>query len=262
MNDPDPIIRAHDLGVLYQSNGRAPALRALWGLSVDIFPGEFFSIVGHSGGGKSTFLKTVLGLQDPTEGSVTVAGMEPATARKKRLFALVEQSRVLLRWRTVIQNVRLPGEILRAPEVLQRAPEMIEMVGLRGFENALPGELSGGMKSRVSLARALVLSPQILVMDEPFGDLDSLTRVRMNLELSRICSELSVTVLFVTHDVQEAVFLSDRVATMSPRPGRIVNLLAVERGRPRTTEWTGTPEFNHLVSRLRETLGFRSQRDA
>lgn len=221
--------------------------------SLRVEPGEFVSIVGPSGCGKTTLLNIMCGLIAPSDGEVSVDG-QPVRAPYTDIGYVFQQD-VLLAWRTVFENVILPIEIKMIKPVEhyhQRAYELLEMVGLRGFEKKYPGELSGGMRQRVSICRALLCSPPLLFMDEPFGALDALTREQMNIDLLDIWSANRNTVLFVTHSIDEAVILSDRVIVMSSRPGRIIEDIRIDRPRPRTLQMKGTDGFVDYVSRIRE----------
>lgn len=229
-------------------------LYAISNLDLEVREGEFLSIIGPSGCGKSTLLKLIGGLMEPTEGEISINGTSPDTARKNREFGFAFQDPVLLQWRTVEANVRLPGEIFKDDRVKSRTQEMIDLVGLTGFERELPRHLSGGMQSRVAIARALCFDPSILLMDEPFGDLDELTRDRMNLELLRIWNSTQKTVVFVTHSIPEAVFLGDRVAVMTARPSKIGSVVDVSLPRPRELPLKGTKEFTDLTMTLRREL--------
>src|SRR5262245_52556019 len=226
----DAICNVQELSKQFVQRGR-PVL-ALDSIDVSIEPGEFVAIVGASGCGKTTLLNIMAGLIEPSGGKLERA---PHVERKGGI-GMVFQSPVLLPWRTVVDNVIAPAEILGLPmsSARQRAGELLQKVGLTGFETALPYQLSGGMQQRVSICRALLSDPPLLLMDEPFGALDSLTRERMNLELQRIWTDGSKTVVLVTHSIEEAVFLSDRIIVMTPRPGRIAEILVNELPRPRT----------------------------
>jgi NitT/TauT family transport system ATP-binding protein len=229
---------------------------ALKGIDLTIEAGEFVSLIGPSGCGKSTLLRIVGNLIDPTEGRVTVHGKPAHQARLDRDYGIVFQHAVLFEWRTVAKNIALPLEMLgwsRARRV-QRTKEMLELVELTGFENHHPWQLSGGMQQRVSIARALSFSPALLLMDEPFGALDEMTRERLNMELLNIWQETSSTIVFVTHSIAEAVFLSTRVAVMSARPGRIAGLLDIDLPQPRTAELREDPRYFELVTGVREAL--------
>lgn len=227
-------------------------MRALDNVSLSIRPGEFVSIIGPSGCGKTTLLRALAHLDTPTAGSILVNGKSPNAARLDRDFAFVFQSAGLLEWRSALDNVLLPLQLLRVDGATARhkALQMMELVGLGGFEKAMPRQLSGGMQQRVSIARALTLDPKVLLMDEPFGALDQITRERMNLELLRIWGENQMTVIFVTHNIREAVLLSDRIVVMSAQPGRIQGILDVDLPRPRTMEVVETDDFVRL-----ETIG-------
>jgi len=229
-------------------------LWALAGVSFRVAPGEFLCIVGPSGCGKTTLLRILGGLAKPTGGSVYLEG-EPLTAPRRRI-GFVFQKAALLPWRTVLENVTLPLEIqgVEAAEARRRAEELLELVGLAGFEGAYPHELSGGMEQRVAIARALVHDPAILLLDEPFGALDALTRERMNLELLRIWRAKRKTVVMVTHSIQEAVFLADRVLVMSPRPGRIEASFPIPLPRPRRLEMLYDDEFGALSRQVRRAI--------
>jgi NitT/TauT family transport system ATP-binding protein len=232
-------------------------VRALDSVGLALEAGSFGSIIGPSGCGKSTLLRLVADILEPTEGRITIGGAAPRAARVAHQIGFVFQSATLLPWRTVIQNVRLPLTVVgkSAPSQSGRSPEsLIELVGLKGFENALPSQLSGGMQQRASIARALVLNPSILLLDEPFGALDEITRQRMNLELLRIWREAGTTALLVTHSISEAVFMSDRVFVMSARPGRIETTIEVPLARPRQLTDMKTPAFFETVNSVRDAL--------
>ncbi|ADB51179.1 ABC transporter ATP-binding protein [Conexibacter woesei] len=212
---------------------------ALERISLSIARGEFVSLVGPSGCGKSTLLRIIAGLLAPSGGTVSIGGQDPATARAAREFGFVFQDPVLLPWRTALENVELPALVAKQGSKADRrahARELLELVGLGDFAAAPPAALSGGMQRRVGIARALALDPSILLLDEPFGALDEITRQKMNSELLRIWSERRTTALLVTHNVGEAVYLSDRVFVMAARPGRIVAEVAIDLPRPRTLD--------------------------
>jgi NitT/TauT family transport system ATP-binding protein len=229
-------------------------LLALDGVTLAVREQEFFSIVGPSGCGKSTLLLLIAGLLAPSAGELLIRGQQvngPYTEA-----AMVFQQDNLLEWRTVLTNVVLPAEIRRLPRSTyhQRALELLAFVGLRGFEQSYPHQLSGGMRQRAALCRALLCDLPLLLMDEPFGALDALTREEQQVMLQRIWLQDQKTVVFVTHDIREAVLLSDRVAVMSPRPGVIRDVVPIELPRPRARELTETVEFNRYVGRLRRSL--------
>lgn len=230
---------------------------ALGEVSLAVARGEFVTVVGRSGCGKTTLLKLVAGLVPPTAGTVTVEG-EPVRGPLRNI-GLVFQSPVLLKWRTVVRNITLPTELLgwSADRARTRALELIRLVGLEGFETKYPRELSGGMQQRASLCRALIHDPPLLLMDEPFGALDALTREEMNLELLRIWQDQVKTTLLITHSISEAIFLGDRVVVMTPRPGLVKAVVPVPLPRPRRPDVKLTPEFNGLVRQVSELIGLR-----
>ena len=249
-----PAISVKDVSKAFELEGRE--LLALSKISFDVKDGEFISIVGPSGCGKSTLLRIIADIIQPSSGVVAVHGGPAAEARKARKFGFVFQEPVLFPWRTALENVELPLTVAKrnAKEEKRRAAELLELVGLSGFESAQPSELSGGMSRRVAIARALVLQPEILLLDEPFGALDEITRQRMNLELQRIWAESGTTALLVTHNVGEAVFLSDRVFVMGTKPGRFVSEVPIDLPRPRTVELLEKPEFFKYSARLTHLL--------
>ena len=249
-----PIIDVQGVGKVF---GRgAGVTHALEGVSLAIQPREFVAIIGPSGCGKSTLLRIVGDLVEPSGGAVRVKGKTPHQARLDRDYGIVFQTPVLYEWRTVLRNVELPLEVMGRPrsEWQGRAQGMLQLVGLGAFQHHYPWQLSGGMQQRVAIARALVFNPSILLMDEPFGALDELTRERLNLELLTIWSQTSATVLFITHSISEAVFLSSRVMVMSPRPGRIERTVTIDLPRPRTAQTRATARFFELVTQVREGL--------
>ncbi len=229
---------------------------ALQDISLTVAAGEFVSLIGPSGCGKSTLLRIMGDLITPTEGQVRVNGKSPRGARLARDYGIVFQSPVLYDWRTVRRNVELPLEVMgfQRHEWTERAERMLHLVGLQQFRGHYPWQLSGGMQQRVSIARALAFSPPILLMDEPFGALDELTRERMNQELLAIWVQTHNTVVFVTHSIPEAVFLSSRVVVLTPRPGRIERIVEIDLPYPRSAGTRGSPRFFDLVTRVRSAL--------
>ena len=249
------MIRVSEVRKSFPSRNGEPDLLVIDGLSLEVREREFVSILGPSGSGKTTILFLIAGLTEPDSGTITVKGMEPRAARRARKFGVVFQDPVLLAWRTVKENVELPGDILRDPEVKARVRDAISLVGLEGFERAFPHELSGGMRSRVAIARALALQPEVLLLDEPFADLDEITRSRLNLELLRICKETDATDVFVTHSIQEAAFLSDRVVVITSRPATAIAEQVIHLPRPRTLEMMESAPFVEAVTALRTAIG-------
>jgi NitT/TauT family transport system ATP-binding protein len=236
-------------------------VQALENIDLSLRPGEFVSLIGPSGCGKSTLLRIIGDLIEPSSGSVVVNGKSARQARNDRDYGIVFQDAVLFDWRTVSKNISLPLELLGWDRAKRKAriEEMLELVELTSFADHNPWELSGGMQQRVAIARALAFEPALLLMDEPFGALDEMTRERLNLELLSIWQKLSSTVVFVTHSISEAVFLSTRVVVMSPRPGRIAGIVDVDLPYPRTVETREAPRYFELVTEVRELLRSRGE---
>ncbi len=232
------------------------AMTALSGIGLEIERGEFVSLIGPSGCGKSTLLRLIGDLTQPTAGSVMVNGKPAPQARLARDYGMVFQAPVLFDWRTVEENVRLPLELLGQERAAReaRVTEMLELVELSDFRRHHPYQLSGGMQQRVAIARALAFSPSILLMDEPFGALDEMTRERMNSEVLHIWEQTGITIVFVTHSIPEAVFLSSRVVVMSSRPGRITRVVEIDLPRPRGLETRESRRYFELVTAVREAL--------
>src|SRR5512137_1272903 len=243
-----PILTVQDLSVTFPDDYRG--LDALDALSFSIQPQEFVCVLGPSGSGKSTLLRILAGLLPPTSGTYHYSTGQPR-------IGMVFQQANLMPWRTTIENITLPLELQGVPadEACQRAQDLIDLVGLQGFESIWPRDLSGGMAQRVAIARALIHDPDMLLLDEPFGSLDALTRERMWIELSRIWQARQKTVLMVTHSISESLFLADRVLVLTQRPGRIKLDLVVDLPRPRPDEIRYTAPFGNLARRLKEAIG-------
>jgi len=226
-------------------------LRAVEGIDLAVRPGEFVAVLGPSGCGKSTLLRVLCGLLKPSAGRAEIAGM--AVTGPRRDVGVVFQDPTLLPWKTVRENACLPGRIMKLDRASyqQRAEELLALVGLGAFADYLPGQLSGGMRQRVGIARGLLHDPAVLLMDEPFGALDAMTREQMNLELQRVWAATGKTILFITHSIPEAVFLADRIIVLSSRPGRIVETISNRLPRPRTIDVMATADFGAQTKRLR-----------
>ena len=239
--------------VFESTAGRVDALR---GITLDVAKGEFISLIGSSGCGKSTLLRLIGDLLEPSSGTVHVNGKTAHQARLDREYGMVFQQATLFEWRSVLDNVALPLEVMGRDkaERTQTARTMLDLVQLTEFAGHYPYQLSGGMQQRVAIARALSFEPSILLMDEPFGALDEMTRERMQAEVLRIWSQTGTTVVFVTHSIPEAVFLSSRVVVMSPRPGRIAGLIDIDLPQPRSDQTRESPHFYEKMTEVREAL--------
>ncbi|MGH2488995.1 MAG: ABC transporter ATP-binding protein [Candidatus Limnocylindria bacterium] len=249
------VVHIADVTKAFDVPGRG-TMTALSGIDLSIRQGEFVSLIGPSGCGKSTLLRLIGDLTVPTSGTVTVNGKPAQQARVDRDYGIVFQSPVLFDWRDVEENVRLPLELIGTEKAAReaRVAEMLELVELSDFRRHHPYQLSGGMQQRVSIARALAFEPALLLMDEPFGALDEMTRERMNSEVLKVWAQTGITVVFVTHSIPEAVFLSSRVAVMSARPGRITKVVDIDLPRPRTVETRENRRYFELVTEVREAL--------
>jgi NitT/TauT family transport system ATP-binding protein len=248
----DTVVSANGITKTFGRGG----ITALQDIDLEVGRGEFVSLIGPSGCGKSTLLRVIGDLVQPSTGTILVNGKTAHRARLDRDYGIVFQAAVLYDWRTVAKNIALPLELLgwSRQRRAERVAEMVELVELKGFEKHYPWQLSGGMQQRVAIARALSFSPALLLMDEPFGALDEMTRERLNDELLRIWAETGSTVIFVTHSISEAVYLSTRVVVMSPRPGRITALVPIDLPQPRSFATREDPRYFELVTQVREAL--------
>lgn len=248
-------IQVKDLDVTFKDNS-GNDVKALTGVNLDIYKGEFISLLGSSGCGKTTLLRSIADLQEPTDGTIRISGQTPKELRLQQKFGFVFQQPVLFDWRTVKKNVELPLEIMYQSKAdrAKRADEMLEMVGLKDFANHFPKQLSGGMQQRVNIARAFGIRPEILLMDEPFSALDEFTKEKLYEDLLRIWRQTNKTIIFVTHNIQEAVFLSDRICVLSPHPGRLSAIVDVDLPRPRTLDMKESAHFNELVLKVRNSF--------
>ena len=254
MSDMQTVISIQGVGKTFNAGGQP--VPALDNISLEIRAGEFLSLLGPSGCGKSTLLRLIGDLTAPTVGNIRVNGKPAAQARRDRDYGMVFQQATLYEWRSVSKNVQLPLEVMNYSREKReaRAREMLQLVQLSEFSRHFPWQLSGGMQQRVAIARALAFEPSILLMDEPFGALDEMTRERMQMELLRIWSQTRTTVVFVTHSIPEAVFLSSRVAVMSARPGRVAGVIDVDLPRPRVYGTREDPRFFTKITEVREML--------
>ncbi len=251
----DVVVRASGVDKSFMRDGQV-VTTALSGIDLEIRRGEFISLIGPSGCGKSTLLRVIGDLTAPSAGSISVNGKPARQARRDRDYGIVFQAPVLFDWRTVEDNVRLPLELLGQSRAQRdgRADEMLALVELTDFAGHHPYQLSGGMQQRVAIARALALEPSLLLMDEPFGALDEMTRERMNSELLRIWQKTGTTVIFVTHSIPEAVFLSTRVVVMSARPGRVTDVIETDLPQPRSDQTREEPRYFERITQVREAL--------
>jgi NitT/TauT family transport system ATP-binding protein len=248
------VVVAQDLSLVFQTADTP--VTALSEVNLSIARGEFVSFIGPSGCGKTTLMRVIADLEKPTSGRMMVNGMSAEAARLARAYGYVFQAAALYPWRNVLKNVMLPLEIIGVPatERSERAMKQLALVGLEGFERKYPWQLSGGMQQRVSIARALALEPALLLMDEPFGALDEITRDHLNEQLLRLWERTGKTVVFVTHSISEAVFLANRIVVMSPRPGRIIEIIDNPIPGPRKLDVRDSPEFAAVAQRVREAL--------
>jgi NitT/TauT family transport system ATP-binding protein len=249
-----PAISVRDLSLTF-TTADGP-VTALTGINLDVAPGAFVSLIGPSGCGKTTLLRVIADLEQPTGGAISVNGVTPHEARESRAYGYVFQAAALYPWRTVARNVALPLEIMGLDRATRdkRVRENLALVNLTGFERKYPWQLSGGMQQRVSIARALAVQPDLLLMDEPFGALDEIVRDHLNEQLLRLWAKTDKTVVFVTHSIPEAVFLSTRIVVMSPRPGRVHDVIESTLPRERSLDIRETPEFLAIAHRVREGL--------
>lgn len=247
-------IHMEHIGMVYSADGKE--VTALTDVTLDIQKGEFVSLVGPSGCGKTTLLRIIADLLQPTSGVITVGGTSPREARLKRRYGIVFQGAVLYDWRTVQKNVEMPLEIMKVPKAdrVKQAKKMLELVNLTEFADHYPKQLSGGMQQRVGIARALAIQPEILLMDEPFSALDEFTREKLHDDLLGIWRKTNKTIIFVTHNIAEAVYLSDKICVLSPHPGRLSAVVPVDLPRPRTKAMKDTMEFTDLVAKVRNSF--------
>jgi len=247
-------VKALDVSLTFETSDGE--VQALANVNLEIADGDFVSFIGPSGCGKTTLMRVIADLERPTAGTILVNGVTPEQARLKRHYGYVFQAPALYPWRTIERNVALPLEIMGLSPALrrERVEHYLKLVNLSGFERKYPWQLSGGMQQRASIARALSFEPKLLLMDEPFGALDEIVRDHLNEQLLRLWNQTGKTVVFVTHSIPEAVFLSTKIVVMSPRPGRIIDVIACDFPRDRTLEFRETPEFLKIAQRVRAGL--------
>ena len=255
----DSLVSVRDVSMIYRTrdpSGAALETIALQDANLEIKAGEFISLIGPSGCGKTTLLRLLADLIQPTSGTLSIGGKTAQQAREARAYGYVFQAPALFEWRTVQQNVMLPLEIMgfSKAERVAKAAQMLRLVGLEKFQRNYPWQLSGGMQQRASIARALAFDPQLIFMDEPFGALDEITRENLNLELLRLWRETGKTIIFVTHSIPEAVFLSTRIVVMTPRPGKIEKIIDVDLPQPRDFETRESARFFEIATEVRESL--------
>ena len=261
MTEKQSVISAKNLDLTFQTNDGP--VHALKDVNLEIKDGDFVSFIGPSGCGKTTFLRVMADLEQPTGGTVTVNGVSPEEARRQRAYGYVFQAAGLYPWRTIGGNIRLPLEIMGVPksEQAERVNRVLELVELAGFEKKFPWQLSGGMQQRASIARALSFDADILLMDEPFGALDEIVRDHLNEQLLHLWERTGKTIAFVTHSIPEAVYLSTKIVVMSPRPGRITDVIDSPLPKDRPLDIRDTPEFLEVAHRVREGLRAGHQDD-
>ena len=252
--EPSAVVEAKGLGLTFHTNDGP--VRALTGIDLTIAKGEFVSFIGPSGCGKTTFLRVIADLEKPTEGTIAINGMTPEEARRNRAYGYVFQAAALYPWRTIENNIALPLEIMgySAAERKERIARTLALVNLTGFEKKFPWQLSGGMQQRASIARALAFDADLLLMDEPFGALDEIVRDHLNEQLLELWERTDKTICFVTHSIPEAVYLSTKIVVMSPRPGRVSDVIESTLPKARPLDIRETPEFLAIAARVREGL--------
>ncbi|MDU4478680.1 MAG: ABC transporter ATP-binding protein [Clostridium sp.] len=249
-------IKIENLSMKYPNKNGGEPVTALKNVNLDIKQGEFISLLGPSGCGKTTLLRIIADLLQPTEGKITVRGETPRDIRLKKKYGVVFQNPVLYDWRTIRRNICMPMELMgmKKAERTKQVTKMLDLVGLQDFGKRYPYELSGGMQQRVGIARALAINPEILLMDEPFSALDEFTREKLHVDLLEIWRKTNKTVIFVTHNISEAVFLSDRVVVFSPHPGRVSTVIDINLPRPRDMESKQTTEFYDYITKIRNSF--------